>query len=363
MIKRIHEVKLRHVAAIKLAKEVCIAISHGTSTEITNFLRDVLGEATVRGITEIVKLCIQFFPELIWISPNDKFGKRLTSKAVQYRQERTLSLFLKVSSTNGLSLVPGPTEEESHQMMEAAADYAAAEYQPRFDAVTNVAGAAFQMQREIQWYKAMESWCIPHVANGYYDQKTYWIKFMDKHKALIEKGEKWVKDTANSCMLASALIATILFAAAFTMPGGNDDKTGAPLLLGQDSFLIFAISDALGLFSSVTAILLFLAILTSRYEAQDFLYSLPKKIIMGLSLLFLSLAFMLVAFAATLTIVLDKRLEWVLIPVTLLASLPVALFAVLQLPLLYQMIKSTYGPSIFRPKSIWDGANYIEQDQ
>lgn len=163
-----------------------------------------------------------------------------------------------------------------------------------------------------------------------------------------------MKDTADKCMLVSTLIATVLFAAAFTMPGGNDGNTGVPLLLGQDSLLVFAISDVLGLFSSVTAILLFLATLTSRYEPLDFLEALPKKIIMGLSFLFLSLAFMLVAFAATLTIVLIKRLEWVIIPITLLASLPVALFVVLQLPLMYQMVKSTYGSSIFRPDNIWE---------
>ncbi|KAK3438686.1 hypothetical protein EUGRSUZ_C03346 [Eucalyptus grandis] len=352
------------MAAVKLAKSVCIAISHETSTEITNFLReqDVLGEATVRGITEIVKLCIQFFPELIWISPCDKFGERFTSTAVKYRQERTLSLFLKVSSTNELSLVPGPTVRESKEMMDAAANYEAAEYHPSFDAVTNVAGAVFQMQREIQWYKAVESWIMPYVASAYFDNKTYWNKFVDKHQKLAEKGETWMKDTTNSCMLVSTLIATILFTATFTVPGGNDDKSGVPLLLGQNSFHIFVISDALGLFSSVTAILLFLAILTSRYEVQDFLYSLPKKIIMGLSLLFLSLAFMLVAFAATLTMVLDERLEWALIPVTLLASIPVALFAVLQLPLLFQMVKSTYGPSIFHSEGIWDGVKYTKQD-
>ncbi|XP_056172321.1 uncharacterized protein LOC115685184 isoform X2 [Syzygium oleosum] len=348
--KRIHEVKRRHMAAVELAKQVCIAISHRKTTEITDFIQEnnLLDEAMVRGISEIVKLCIQFFPELIWIKP---YGVRLTTRAVTYRQERTLRLFLKVSSTNQLSLVPGPTEEESSEMLSVVAEYAAIEYYPNFDATTNVAGAAFQMQRELQWYKAVESWIVPNVRTGYYEHKTYWNRFVENHTELLKNGEKWAKDTANSCMLVSTLIATVLFAAAFTVPGGNNDKTGVPLLLGKDSLLIFAISDALGLFSSVTAILLFLAILTSRYEAQDFLEALPKKIIMGLCFLFLSLAFMLVAFTATLTIVLDTRLEWVLIPITLLASLPVALFVVLQIPLLYQMVKSTYGPSIFRAES------------
>ncbi|KAF8036158.1 hypothetical protein BT93_C1993 [Corymbia citriodora subsp. variegata] len=361
IIKRIHEVKLRHVMAIKLAKQVCMAISHMSTSEIANFFEDgnLLFEATVKGISEIVKLCIQFFPEFIRVRP---YGKSLPALAVAFRQERTLGLFLKLSSTAKLSLALGPSEDDSETMMEEAALYF-----PSFDAVTNVAGAAFQLQREVQWYKVVESWVIPKMRSYYFGRDgnrniSYWTAFVKKHKELIEKGEKWVKDTASSCMLVSTLIATVLFAAAFTVPGGNDNNTGAPLLLGQDSLMIFAISDALGLFSSVTAILLFLAILTSRYEAQDFLYSLPKKIIMGLCFLFLSLAFMLVAFAATLKIVLDKRLEWVLIPIILLASVPMALFVVLQLPLLFQMVKSTYGPSIFRPEGIWDGVKYTEQD-
>ncbi|KAK3438719.1 hypothetical protein EUGRSUZ_C03506 [Eucalyptus grandis] len=322
--------KLRHVAAIELAKQVCDAISHGKTTEITDFLekKDLLLQATIWGVTEIVKLCIRSFPELIWIRSK---CKSLVTEAVKYRQERTLRLFLKVSSTNKLSLVLGPTDEESKMMLMAAAENRAREYYPNFDAETNVAGVAFQMQREVQWYKASAN----------HHKKTHWNEFVEKHKELIQEAEKSVKNIANSCMLVSALIAAVLFAAAFTVPGGNDDKIGVPLLLGQDSFHIFAISDTLG-------------ILTSHYEAQDFLYSLPTKIIMGLSLLILSMASMLVAFVATLTMVLDKRPDWGLIPVALVASIPAVLFAVLQLPLPFQMMRSTYGPSIFHPEDIWD---------
>ncbi|KAF8036182.1 hypothetical protein BT93_C2017 [Corymbia citriodora subsp. variegata] len=352
IIKRVHEMKLRHMAAVQLVKEVCTAISNMKTTEMDQFLqKDLLDLAAENGISEVVKLCIQAFSDLSRIS---RHGKKLTTLAVKCRQERTLNLFLKVNSANELSLVRAPTWNESKDMMLAAAEYPAKEYYPNLNALTYVVGAAFQMQRELQWFKAVETWIIPGVRYCTMDGKTYWEIFVDKHKGLLENGEKWVKDTSNSCMLVSTLIATVLFAAAFTVPGGNDNNTAIPLLLGQDSFLVFAISDALGLFSSVTAILLFLAMLTTRYEPQDFLDSLPKKIIMGLSFLFLSLAFMLVAFAATLTIVLDKRLEWVLLPITLLTSIPVFLFLVLELPLLFQMFKSTYGPSIFHPEGIWE---------
>ncbi|XP_056162186.1 uncharacterized protein LOC115691246 [Syzygium oleosum] len=344
-IKRIHDVKWRHEAAVELVKIVCNALSERNPTEITQFFqdRDLLAQATVKGISELVKLSIQYFPELIWISP---YGTTLMTLAVQYRQERILRLFLKESSTNGLSLVPTPTEIESGKMMRAAA-----KCNPDIDDVTNVSGAAFQMQREIQWFKAVESWVTPDMrtARSGPDNKTYWQMFVEKHQKLLENGQKWVKETADKCMLVSTLIATVLFAAVFTVPGTNIDSNDFPL---KGSVLVFAISDGLGLLCSMTAILLFLAILTSRDEPLDFFDSLPKKIIMGLSSLFLSLAFMLVAFAAALRFVLDKTLEWVVIPIALLTSLPVALFIVLQLPLLFQMVRSTYGPSIFRAEGI-----------
>ncbi|KAL3747108.1 hypothetical protein ACJRO7_015967 [Eucalyptus globulus] len=348
MIKRIYEVKMRHKTSVELAERILKAMSQMKTTEIPDFFleegpqRNPLVQATAKGNSEIVKLCIQYFPKLFVNSPS---WKSLITCAIEYRQERILNLFLKLSSTAELSLVLGPTWNDSENMIKAAASY-----YPSFDARTKVAGAAFRMQREIQWYDHKTA----YIGRSTDDRaESYWTEFVKNHQNLLENGEKWIKDTANSCMLVSTLIATVLFAAAFTIPGGNDNNTGVPLLLGQDSLLVFAISDSLGLFSSMTAILLFLAILTSWYEAQDFLYSLPNRIIMGLVFLFLSLAFMLVAFATTLTILLDKRLEWVLIPIILLTSIPVALFLVLQLPLLYQMIKSTYGRSIFRPESIW----------
>lgn len=175
---------------------------------------------------------------------------------------------------------------------------------------------------------------------------------MEEHKELIEKAEKWMKDTSNSCMVVSTLIATVVFAAAFTVPGGNKEDGGIPNSLWNSSFMVFALSDALALFSSTTSILMFLSIVTARYAVEDFLVSLPKKLIIGLASLFFAIATMMVAFGATLSILLDARWKWISIPITLLASFPVIMFVMLQLPLFIQMVRSTYGPGIFRPESI-----------
>lgn len=184
--------------------------------------------------------------------------------------------------------------------------------------------------------------------------KTPRALFSDQHKKLVEQGEKWMKETAESCTVVAALIATIMFSAAFTVPGGYDEYTGIPLYLHRNSFMVFIVADAMSLFSSCTSVLMFLGILTSRYGEEDFLKSLPRKLIIGLSSLFFSIATMMVTFGVTLVIILKARIAWVSFPIILLASLPVTLFALLQFPLLVEIFYSTYGPGIFnKPKKWW----------
>lgn len=155
-----------------------------------------------------------------------------------------------------------------------------------------------------------------------------------------------MKDTATSCTVVGALIITIMFAAVFTIPGGNNQATGYPLFLSRKIFILFVISDALSLFSASTSVLMFLGILTSRYIEDDFLESLPRKMIIGLSTLFFSIAAMMITFCAALLIILHGQ-TWIIIPVICLASIPVTLFAQLQFPLLVKMSCSTYGTGIF----------------
>ena len=169
--------------------------------------------------------------------------------------------------------------------------------------------------------------------------------FTQEHKDLVKEGEKWMKETASSCSVVAALIITVVFAAAFTVPGGSDSR-GIPNLLHEKSFMIFAISDMLALFSSITSVLMFLGILTSRYAEEDFLVSLPRKLIIGLVTLFFSIASMMVAFGATVHISLSHKWNSVIIPIALVGCVPITLFALLQFPLLLDMYSSTYGRSI-----------------
>ena len=153
-----------------------------------------------------------------------------------------------------------------------------------------------------------------------------------------------MKGTASSCTVVAALIVTIMFAVAITVPGGNKQDSGLPTFLNENEkvSMVFIISDTLSLLSTSTSLLMFLGILTSHYVEEDFLKSLPKKMIVGLSTLILSIAAMMITFCASLFIILLGKSR-VVIPIICLASVPVILFTWMQFHHLIDMVISTYG--------------------
>ncbi|XP_044478642.1 ankyrin repeat-containing protein NPR4-like [Mangifera indica] len=210
------------------------------------------------------------------------------------------------------------------------------------------------MQREVQWFKEVEKLFDPaKIGEIDVERNTFMDHFTVNHKTLSEEGEKWMKNTANSCMIVSTLVATVVFAAAFTVPGGNVGDTGIPVFLRRADFLVFAISDALALLSSSTSLLMFLSILTARYAPEDFLLRLPKRLIIGLGSLFFAIITMMVAFGAALYMLLKDRWESIYIPIIILGCIPVLLFAKQQVPLFYDMVQSTYGSGVFKKKKTW----------
>ncbi|GKA27817.1 ankyrin repeat family protein [Tanacetum coccineum] len=75
-----------------------------------------------------------------------------------------------------------------------------------------------------------------------------------EHKKLRKDREEWMKNTADSYTITVALIITIVFAAAITVLGGNDDKTGKPIFETKPSFIIFVVADAISLFTATTSL-------------------------------------------------------------------------------------------------------------
>ena len=93
--------------------------------------------------------------------------------------------------------------------------------------------------------------------------------FIEEHADLVAKGSGWLTNTSQSCSVVAALVATVAFASASTVPGGVDSNSGFPTLSKNPVFQLFAISSLVALCFSITSLVMFLAILTSRYEVTN----------------------------------------------------------------------------------------------
>lgn len=166
--------------------------------------------------------------------------------------------------------------------------------------------------------------------------------FTQEHKNLVKAGGEWLSNTSESCSVVAALIATVAFATSATVPGGVKENVGTPNLENEPAFDIFAMASLVALCFSVTAVIMFLAILTSRYQEKDFGAVLPRRLLVGLTSLFVSITSMLVSFCAGHFFVLKDKLKYTAIPVYAVTCLPVTIFAVVQFPLYFDLIWATF---------------------
>ncbi|XP_058191698.1 uncharacterized protein LOC131308721 isoform X2 [Rhododendron vialii] len=343
-IKHIREQKVTHLQALQLVKSLCEKISASLNDRdaYLEIARDSIVIASNTGIREVIEEIAEWFPNLIWA--RDLADRNFFRRGIIHRHENIFNLTYQMSDQKRIAT--NFLEQSWDTMLHLAGRLA-----PR-NKLNLVPGAALQMQRELQWFKEVKKFVNPMYID--FENKkgeTAAVVFTKEHKDLVVEGEKWMKDTANSCTIVAALIATMVFAAAITVPGGNNSEKGTPIFSKRKVFIIFAVSDAISLFTSTTSLLMFLSILTSRYAEQDFLYALPKRLIIGLFTLFLSITTMMVAFSTTLYLVFGHNKEWILIPVAALSCLPITSFVTLQFPLLQDLISSTYGRGIFGKQS------------
>ncbi|XP_062162204.1 uncharacterized protein LOC133869263 [Alnus glutinosa] len=317
--------------------------------QFSKLLKDhstLLFEAAELGNVNFLIILIRSYPDLIWRVDENK--RSIFHIAVKFRQENVFNLIYEIGAIKGI--IAQYTDTNNNNMLHLAGRLAP------LDRLNIISGAPLQMQRELLWFKEIENIVPPPYKKMTNTDKhgepayTPWESFIGNHQKLKEDGEKWLKDTSNYCMLVATLIATVVFAAAFTVPGGNNQETGTPVFLKSNWFLVFFISDVVALLSSSTSILIFLSILTSRYAEEDFLVSLPARLLFGLTTLFTSIASMVVAFSATCFLVYDSEMSWVPIVILASAGFPVTLFVVLHYQLWADIFRSTYSSRfLFRP--------------
>lgn len=138
MINIIGEPKLRHKCSLEFANLALTEMKIRMKIpEILELASGIVLDAASRGIFEIVQLCLEHFPELTW---DCNFTEKLIKEVVNGRH---VELFRLVEAHKYLI-----NDRKTKQgLMEAVV-----EWSPRCIPL-NVSGAAFLMQRELQWFK------------------------------------------------------------------------------------------------------------------------------------------------------------------------------------------------------------------
>ncbi|XP_062019923.1 uncharacterized protein LOC133736452 [Rosa rugosa] len=288
--------------------------------------------AAKNGVTEMVEKILEHFPVAIHDLNAQK--KNIVLLAVEHTQPHVYQLLLKRKIMR--ESVFCKVDKDGNSALHLAAKLG--DYKPWL-----IPGAALQMQWEIKWHEFVKN-SMPFHFFVRYNQKSQTARdiFTETHTEIVKDGGNWLANTSQSCSVVAALIATVAFATASTVPGGTKEENGKPTFENQPAFDVFSIASLVALCFSVTAMVMFLAILTSRYQERDFGKELPRKLLFGLTSLFVSIAAMLVSFCAGHFFVLKDELKYAAFPVYAITCLPVSFFAIAQFPLYVDLVWATF---------------------
>ncbi|XP_014519693.2 ankyrin repeat-containing protein NPR4-like [Vigna radiata var. radiata] len=258
---------------------------------------DAMLEAAKHGNVEFINAMRKANHDLLLAT--DNHGRDILSYAVLHRRYYVFEFVLTLSENK--DIINYTTDMFGNNLLHLAAHLV-----PLSD-LNRIPSAAWQLQREIDWFKAVEE--VVHVkcreAKNDEGKKPEEI-FIETHKELMKDGEKLVKETAGTFAIVGVLVITVMFAAIFTVPGGLHQDTGLPIFIKDKQFTVFIVADTISLLASIFTVFIYIDLQTLNYTPTDFQGRLPTKIMSGFGCLSLSLVSMMIAFCAALGIVLQK---------------------------------------------------------
>ncbi|KAK0578915.1 hypothetical protein LWI29_018314 [Acer saccharum] len=290
--------------------------------------------ATKKGMIEIVMEILKEHPQAVEHVSHKK--QNILHVAASYRQREVFKLVKKMQIPTS-KLILG-IDEYSYTVLQHVADT------KNYNGGTRP-GPAYKLQEELEWFKSVKE-IMPSFFTEHRDKNSRTAKeiFNEMHKDQLNDARRWIKETSQSCSAVAVLISTVVFAAAYTVPGGNNDKTGSPILGKDPIFLFFTNMDVISLSCSLTAVVMFLSILTSPFELKDFRVSLPRRLTIGFALLFMSMATTMLAFTSTIFLIVHAEKSHRLRLVALICCTtfyPVSVLALLHFPLFSSFINAS----------------------
>ncbi|URD91344.1 ANK, partial [Musa troglodytarum] len=207
---------------------------------------------------------------------------------------------------------------------------------------------AVQMQDEIRWFEMVKE-MVPRelVYSRNTDEKTAREIFTESHKEMFKNCKNQLMEMGKTC---SGLVAAVVFASSFSIPGEKDPRTGNPVYFNRLPFKVFTHAYVIGLSCAATSLVLFLSLVISPYKEQQFRRAIPTKYFFACFSFGLALTALLLAFICNIFLqiyggqtTLAKDIAQLVLE---LAVFPIVCLVVL----LYR--GANFGPSFFRLESI-----------
>nr|XP_034896470.1 ankyrin repeat-containing protein At5g02620-like isoform X2 [Populus alba] len=279
--------------------------------------------ATKSGCVEIVEEILKAYPQAV--EHIDDEGRNVLHVAIKYRQLKIFKLVtrMEVPMKRLGRKIDNDGNSILHNVGKKSKDVVSDE---------KMEGPAFLLQEELLWFEG-------HRNNKMLTAEGF---FFTANSELRNLAKEWIKTTAEGCSVVAVLIATVAFAAAYTVPGGPNQSTGVPVLLNKPFFVVFTVADVLSLTFALTAVVTFLSILSSPFRFKDFKHILPNKLMIGFTFLFFSVAMMMVAFGATILLMIYSKERWEKITLYAVSFIPVSISALVYFPL-YSSLSKTYN--------------------
>ncbi|XVF27960.1 hypothetical protein REPUB_Repub14bG0154100 [Reevesia pubescens] len=296
--------------------------------------------AASTGIMEIVRSILKVYPQAVeHVNQN---GQNILHVSILHRQFEVYDLVINEKKEAKERLVSGIDNDGCTILHHAA--------KTRYYHGGRKPTPALQLQEELTWFKKVGKQIPPPYAmHRDKDNQTAKDLFNKQHQHQLELAQDWVKNTCQSSSTVAVLVASVVFAAAYTVPGGFHAKSGRPVLLTTEKplYSFFTVVDIAGLASSLTSVVVFLSILTSSLELPEFSHTIPRNMSIGFTSLFFSVTATMLTFTTTIFLLAQLQKKWTTTLTYAAALLPISVFAVFQFPLYYEF-------TVAAVKSIFD---------
>nr|GEU63500.1 ankyrin repeat-containing protein At5g02620-like [Tanacetum cinerariifolium] len=272
--------------------------------------------ATKYRCTQVVEEILESYPQAI--EHVDQDGRNILHIAILYRNHEVFDLV--VDTKYAKQRLRGKIDNDANTLLHMVGEEAP-------DVEADLKGPALVLQDNMKLFKKVANICTTLDRMKLNSKsKTAEQLFNENNNQRRNEAKEWMIENAKNYTVVAVLIATVAFAAEYTVPGGSDPKSGLPILKKKPLFFVFTVADAASLSTALTAVIMFLNIITSTYRFKDFETSLIRKLTFGLFLLMVSVAMMMVAFAATLILTVSSGRKWTDIVLYVVSFFPVIVF-------------------------------------